>query len=295
MCYFFTKILDMLSFSSKQESKFAEQGFLILDRIIDSQTVSELKKSFTRLFNGEFETGITPDEVNWQFHNGDPTLTRQICNGWKADRTIAGVVLREDFGQMLAQLGGWPGTRIMIDNILWKPPRTRPLGYHQDSAYLKWFVPDDLLTLWIALDDTSRQGGTIEFVCGSHLWAHCDELEGEFHGPEDYCKPMLAAAQAVDIKPEIVHVEVNAGGGSIHHGWLWHGSGHNRGNTDRRSVVLHAMRSDAEFNPQFLQQGIGAIYSKYKHLDDNLLDENYFPILWRQDGYRTPGINHFLA
>jgi len=63
----------------------------------------------------------------------------------------------------------------------------------------------------------------------------------------------------------------------------------------RRALVLHAMRSDAEFNPARLSSGTGAIYSRYKRLGDNVMDENYFPILWREDGYRTPAIERYVA
>jgi hypothetical protein len=54
------------------------------------------------------------------------------------------------------------------------------------------------------------------------------------------------------------------------------------------------MRSDVEYVPQNFAQGIGPIYSRYRRLGDNRLDENYFPILWREDGYRTPQIAAFL-
>ena len=54
------------------------------------------------------------------------------------------------------------------------------------------------------------------------------------------------------------------------------------------------MRSDVEYQPENFGQGIGPIYSRYKRLGDNQLDENYFPILWREDGYRTPQIDGFL-
>ena len=55
------------------------------------------------------------------------------------------------------------------------------------------------------------------------------------------------------------------------------------------------MRSDVQYNPAALDQGTGTIYSRYKRLADNEIDENYFPVLWRADGYRTPGIDVFLA
>jgi len=285
--------LTAFKLTRDQIDRFARDGYLVVERLIDEETVEALRDRFERLFRGEFETGITPDEVNWQEQTGDPSLTRQICNGWKADRTIARVVTRRDLGQAIAELGSWPGTRIMIDNVLWKPPGTRSLGYHQDNAYLAWYTPCDLLSCWIALDDTSADGGTLEFVRGSHKWAHL-QPEGEFHGPEDYQRYMRAAAAAEGVEPEIVHVEVPKGGGSFHHGWTWHGSGRNLGNSHRRSLVLHAMRSDTRYAPEYLGQGTGRIYSRYKRLADNAIDENYFPILWRRDGYRTAGIDSFL-
>ena len=282
-----------MKISANDKSQFEEDGYLVVDELIDSQNISVLHQAFDDLFQGEFETGVRPDEVNWQQLDGDPSLTRQICNGWKANRDIARVVLDATLGQAVAELAGWPGARIMIDNVIWKPQGAKSLGYHQDSSYLAWFTPSDLLTCWIALDDTSAEGGTMELVRGSHRW-DLSEPEGEFHAPADYRLPMRKAAERAGVEPEIAYIEVPAGGGSFHHGWTWHGSGSNAGTRPRRSLVLHAMRNDVEYVPAHFDQGIGPIYSRYKRLGDNQLDENYFPILWRQDGYRTPQIEDFL-
>ncbi len=286
--------MQELKLGGEQTDRFNADGVVVIARIVDEATVEALRASFDRLFRGAFETGVTPDEVNWQEGTGDPSLTRQICNGWKADRTIARVMLREDFGRVLAELSGWPGARIMIDDVLWKPPGARPLGFHQDDAYLTWFTPQELISLWIALDDTSAEGGTMEVVRGSHTWAHSTP-EGEFHGPEDYRKDMELAARAEGSEPEIVPIVVNQGGGSIHHGWLWHGSGQNRSDTPRRALVLHAMSSEARYVPECLGEGTGRIYGRYKRLGDNEMDENYFPILWSRDGRRTPGLDEICG
>jgi ectoine hydroxylase-related dioxygenase (phytanoyl-CoA dioxygenase family) len=283
----------MNEISTVDQENFNNDGFLIVDNLIEGSIIPGLHHAFNDLFRGKFETGVRPDEVNWQQATGDPSLSRQICNGWKANRDIARVVLDEAIGKAIAGLSGWPGVRIMIDNVVWKPPATKSLGFHQDSAYLSWFTPSDLLTCWIALDDTRADGGTIEFARGSHKWK-LSEPEGEFHAPEDYRKPMREAAAREGVDPEIVYIEVNAGGGSFHHGWTWHGSGANLSANPRRSLVLHAMRSDVEYVPENFAQGIGPIYSRYKRLGDNQLDENYFPILWREDGYRTPQVDDYL-
>jgi len=83
---------------------------------------------------------------------------------------------------------------------------------------------------------------------------------------------------------------VAAGGGAFHHGWAWHGSGPNRSGRHRRSLVLHCASSEARFNRAGFGEGNGPIYSRYARLTDDEMDENHFPILWRSDGYRTPGI-----
>ena len=282
-------MIRSINLSKKNVQSFHQDGFLVAENILDTSNLDKLHAIYEDLFNGRFETGIKPDEVNWQYDTGDPSLTRQICNGWKANRTIASVVLHQSLGEAIAKLGSWPGVRIMIDNVLWKPPEAKSLGFHQDSSFLHWFAPSDLITCWIALDNTTAAGGTMELVRNSHRW-QLAEPSGEFHAPENYRKPMLAAAAIAGVEPEIIPVEVPAGGGSFHHGWTWHGSGHNRSNQPRRSLVLHAMRSDAEYVPEKFHTGIGPIYSRYRKLSGNELDENHFPIIWQQDGYRTPGI-----
>ncbi|MDH3377787.1 MAG: phytanoyl-CoA dioxygenase family protein [Gammaproteobacteria bacterium] len=278
----------------EQIEQFQQDGFLLLDCIVDPTTAHRLRGEFDRMFRGEFEIGTLPDEVNWQEGKSDPTLTRQICNGWRASRLIASIVLREDFGHALARLMGWRGTRIMSDNILWKPVGARSLNFHQDNSYLSWYEPTELCTLWITLDDITPDNGTMELVRGSHRWQH-SEPEGEFHGPEDYRAPMRNAARRQNLEPDIVPVAVPCGGGSIHHGWVWHGSGTNHGTSPRRSVVLHAMPSDVLFKPANFSRGTGPIYSRYAKLGSLEMDENYFPTLWREDGYRTKGIDAFIG
>jgi len=275
------------------EAQFNTDGFVIVNKLIDPKTIADLHDAFEQLFQGQFETGVRPDEVNWQYDFGNPSLTRQICNGWKANRVVAGVVLNEQIGQAIGMLAGWRGVRIMIDNVLWKPPGAKSLGYHQDSAYLDWFSPSDLITCWIALDDTRAQGGTMELVRGSHHWQKA-AVQGEFHAPSDYQSVMRQAAELEGVVPDVVPVEVNAGGGSFHHGWTWHGSGENMHQTSRRALVLHAMQADVQYVPEKFSDGIGPVYSRYKRLDDNNLDENYFPVIWSADGYRTVGIERYL-
>lgn len=83
--------------------------------------------------------------------------------------------------------------------------------------------------------------------------------------------------------PEIVPIEVSAGSAVIHHGRTWHGSRDNRGKSSRRSVVAHCMSSAAHFHPV----NVSPVYSRYRRHGTDDMDESFFPVLLRQDGYRT--------
>ena len=282
-----------LTLTPAQVQRFREDGVLIVDRLIEPESADRIAERYEALFRGVFETGVRPDEVNWEEGKSPPDLTRQICNGWKADRTIARVVLREDIGRACATLAGWPGARVMVDNVLWKPAGTRPLGFHQDNSYLDWFAPTELLSCWIALDDTTAHGGTMEVVRGSHLWGRYP-MASQFHGPENYREEMERAAIQVGEEPEIIPIVVPKGGGSFHHGWTWHGSGFNSSPHPRRSLVVHMCSSESRYVLDRLGHGTGEIYSRYRHLDTDVMDENFFPITWDVHGKRTASIERFL-
>ena len=152
--------------------------------------VEILRERFAALFDGDYATGIAPDEVNWKQGRDRDDVTRQICNGWRADDLIAAQVLSEKTGRIAARLGGYRGTRMLQDNCLWKPPGTKSLGMHQDGSYAGYLRPPEMITCWVALDETFAQGGTIEYVRGSHLWPKAPPDRGSFHAPEDWLAPL---------------------------------------------------------------------------------------------------------
>jgi phytanoyl-CoA hydroxylase len=276
--------------TDSQVESFSRDGFVIVERIIDPALATRALARYEHLFAGRFETGLYPDEWNWRAGRDPENLTRQICNAWKSDRDVAKVVLREDIGRACARLGEWPGVRLSQDNVLWKPPRGRALGFHQDSSYEQWAIPSEWVSCWIALEDTSAAQGTVEYVRGSHRWAHWGMIE-EFHGPDDPHVELRMAAHAHGENTEFVPVEVPAGGGAFHAGWTWHGSDVDRSLLPRRSLVAHCMSSEARFHPATT----GYLYSRYKRFGDDGMDESFFPIIWRQDGYRSPFIDPYLA
>eukprot|EP00578_Thalassiosira_sp_NH16_P022206 CAMPEP_0181082206 /NCGR_PEP_ID=MMETSP1071-20121207/3499_1 /TAXON_ID=35127 /ORGANISM="Thalassiosira sp., Strain NH16" /LENGTH=357 /DNA_ID=CAMNT_0023163779 /DNA_START=110 /DNA_END=1179 /DNA_ORIENTATION=- len=151
--------------------------------LLTTQACQQVKDRMPKLFRGEFETGIYPDEWHWREGISRTDAAREMCNSWKSDRTIASIVLNEKLGGLIAQVMGWGSVRIAQDDLVWKPPsstsavvlesRIDTVGFHQDSAYISaQFEPyeNNSVTLWMALDDADEETGCVEYATGSHQW-----------------------------------------------------------------------------------------------------------------------------
>ena len=73
---------DSAMLADQQRQDFDRDGYVVAGQLIERGTVDALRERFDRVFAGEFETGVIPDEVNWQRGSSDKSVTRQICDGW---------------------------------------------------------------------------------------------------------------------------------------------------------------------------------------------------------------------
>jgi ectoine hydroxylase-related dioxygenase (phytanoyl-CoA dioxygenase family) len=168
--------------------------------------------------------------------------------------------------------------------VLWKPPGTKAIGFHQDSSYADYLVPPEMITCWISLHETQADAGPLEFVRGSHIWPKSPPARSEFHAPEDWLAgPRAAAPEGTAL--DTVPVVVGPGGGSFHHGLTWHGSAPNTsGTVARMALVSHFIPVEARFH----ETNVDLTYSRYRRRGDLSLDESFFPVVWSDSGYRTP-------
>ena len=272
--------------------RFREDGFVVLENVLDEVQLEALRASLPKLFAGKFDTGVYPDEWYWREGMSLPDVTRHMANAWKADLTVAKLALSADIGRAAAQLSGWAGVRLGQDTIWWKPPKTKAVAFHQDSSYMDFLDPPRTVTCWVVLDQTHRDAGTLEYVAGSHRWRLAQIPEG-FHAPEDHRALMKrAAVEAGEPDSKTVPIEVPAGSCVFHCGEIWHGSGPNvTSDRSRRSIGVHMIQVDAQFS----NRHGGYIYRRYQRTGDPTLDESYFPILWAEDGRRTDWIDGYCA
>jgi phytanoyl-CoA hydroxylase len=281
-----------IQLTAEQLERYHTDGFLILEQFLPQDLTQRLAQRMEPLFRGEFETSIYPDEWHWRPQLSRNDVTREMCNAWKSDLTIASLALSAEIGRLAATLSGWSGARIGQDSMWVKPPGAREIAMHQDGAYVDYIDPPQMITCWISLDDATVADGTLIYAKGSHQWELVNP-ELEFHAPsQDFRLDMLkAAAQAGVSAPELVAVEIPAGGCAFHHGRTWHALGKTT-RSDRyfHSIGLHLIPAAARFHPV---NKPGYIYGRYKRVGSLEMDENFFPILWTTDGYRTPFLKDY--
>jgi len=283
-------VVDALS--DEQLASWESDGFLILEEgLISARARELLRDRYVRLFDSEYETGIRPDEVNWVPGRDPEDRTRQLCNAWKADTVVAAQVLSVRVGRLAATLAGWSGVRILQDNVLWKPPGTKAIGFHQDASYAGYLVPAEMITCWMSLEATEAGAGPVEYVRGSHRWPKAPPQRSQFHAPDDWLAgPRATAPEGREL--DLVPVVVRPGGGSFHHGQSWHGSAPNEtGTTARMALVSHMIPAETRFH----HETVDVVYSRYRRRGDLSLDESFFPVMWHESGYRTPWLEELPA
>ena len=286
----------------EQLAQYQEDGFIVVEQIISPEFADILRSRYAALFAGKFETGTNPDNFPVRVEEGDLSpITRWMTNPWRCDYSIANFALHPTIGKLVARLNAWLGMRLLQNNIHWKTPGSPSLSMHQDTSYHLWCVPADLSSCWVALADTRADTGTLLCARGSHRWRRIDlpdyqariaekNLEG-FLDPSDFQTFVRESAEYAEVEPEFVPVEVPKGGAAFFHGWVWHGSDANRSTVHRYSISSHGIRPETCFDPAVPAN----VFGRYKRFNDTVMDEAYFPILWTEEGYRTPGMDEYAA
>jgi len=287
-------------FAEHERHSFDRNGFVLRENIITPEVAVSLREHFSELFAGQFPTGVYPDEWHWREGISRPEAFREIVNAWKVSPEVARVALSETLGRLAADLMGWTkGTRIAQDDLLWKPPSTGGVGYHQDCAYISAnFRPEasNSVTVWVALDDATPETGVVEYAVGSHHWPafNSSAVDSSFHGTNDELASVRAAAEAAGAQVDIQKISVPCGAAVFHHQDVWHGSGHNTtADRPRRAIGIHLLRRDVTFRtappPDY-------IYGRYVLGEgDTEVSEQFFPIIWSPDGYVSPIVRRLLG
>jgi phytanoyl-CoA hydroxylase len=269
--------------TDEELAAFDRQGYLLCGRLIDDETVAALRESFARLFREEYDLGEAPDTIAWR-PGGDPLVTRQLCNAWKADQVFQSHVFDRGLAALAAQLMRTETVRVFHDQALHKPPHGgKPVVWHQDYGYWQVLAPAGMVSCWIALDDVTLDGGCMQFIEGSHRWG-LQPPPTAFVGEDmDEALRTLRLPPGTEIRK--VPIVVPAGHGTFHHCLTFHGSGTNESGHVRRAVVNHYMPGHTRYQARFTHG--------HQHLievaDGEIVQGRHFPVVY-QEGRSGPTV-----
>eukprot|EP00439_Symbiodinium_sp_Y106_P056159 s546_g7.t2 len=236
---------------------FQEGGFMIFQELLPPALCTALNERLERILEGDYDTGRPPSKAPGGRavrrnlgRGGGAKTTLRIVDAWRCDQLFQSVVCSEGLGRLAAALGGWPGARVAEDQVWIKPPGAGPLVFHRDSPYFD-FVPDDVITIWIALDPMVPEIGPLQYAVGSHRWGEGRRGTAAQFFDSNHQQLMADAAKREGFRleeVELISVLVPQGGAGIHDGRTWHGSGDNKSQGNcRRGLGIHFVPADVAF------------------------------------------------
>ncbi|MFQ5631481.1 MAG: phytanoyl-CoA dioxygenase family protein, partial [bacterium] len=195
----------------------------------------------------------------------------QRLNLWKINDTIKKYFLNPDLGEMLCKLAGIDGIRIWHDQTLQKQPWANPTAWHLDNPYWSFHSPN-ALSIWIALDDATKQNGCLYYLPGTHKTATYENVEIG----KDIAALFEVYPEWKKIEP--FAAEMKAGWARVHNGLSAHGAGPNMTPYPRRAMTCAYMPDGACFNGQ--QNILSKEYFESLKIGDLLNNEEQNPLLW---------------
>lgn len=145
-----------------------------------------------------------------------------------------------------------PGARLLQSMALVKPPGIgSPKDWHQDSPYFPLDRVDEMVGVWIALDDATLENGCMQVIPGSHRAGSAPHVQG----PTGW---RLDDATVNGVCERITPLPMTAGQALIFDGNLWHFTDANRSRLRRRALQNHylsartAMKPGSAFQPYAL-------------------------------------------
>jgi phytanoyl-CoA hydroxylase len=206
--------------------EFRLRGFAAFGRLLEADEIAALREEYDRVFAEARESARFR---NLAAEGAEMLQIMQVCERSLPFRRL----LYE--ARLLDRVEAVLGPNIMLfhDQALYKPARTGgPIFWHQDNAY--WQCrPANLVSVWLTLDDVTRENGAMQLIPGSHLRpARHEQSRGS--------AALLDSGGEVD-EAEAVVVELPAGGAMLHHCQTLHHTAPNTTARQRRAFAIHYM------------------------------------------------------
>ena len=262
--------------SRQQIDFYQENGFIIIEDFLAPDELEEWRRcvdeAVAQRDGRRHARDDAPASVDEDRYYNNVFVQR--INLWTDHAGMRTLMHDERLGRMATLLSGTEGIRIWHDQALNKPPWGNPTAWHLDVPYWS-FSSRQAISIWVALDDSTRDNGCLYFLPGTHRSATFDNVRiGENLRDLFRVYPQWAQLKSVA-------APMRAGSCSFHNGLLAHGAAANMTPGWRRAMTCAYMPDGSVFNGQknILPPDLFARLQVGDVLD---VDEQN-PLLWRRD------------
>jgi ectoine hydroxylase-related dioxygenase (phytanoyl-CoA dioxygenase family) len=152
----------------------------------------------------------------------------QTMNLWRSSDDVAAFVLSQRFGGIAARLLGVERVRVYHDQALFKEGGGGITPWHQDAGY--WPLDGTrCVTMWLPLQDSTPEMGTLQFASGSNTGSRSDKVISD----ESEAELGRLVESEYTVSPP---VSLAVGDATFHGGWTIHRAFPN--GTDRMRAVM---------------------------------------------------------
>lgn len=196
-------------------ARFERDGFVIIRDVVDADLVREAGGHVEWLHRQHPD--VTPEQLGHEFMTDDPFWLRLVSDDRLVD--IASIFVGDDIA-------------LFASHYVNKPPFTgMPVLWHQDAAY--WpLEPMEVVTLWLAVDESTPENGCVRVVPGSHKeQVHDLRRKGNDN--------VLGSESDVDVdESTAVDIVLQPGDVEVHHPNIMHASNANTSPNRRCGLTI---------------------------------------------------------
>jgi phytanoyl-CoA hydroxylase len=233
-----------MQLTADQIHQFWEEGFLIIENLLDAAEIQTLRTRVDWVASGGAEhiaanlLQVEPQVVAGQAQAETYAASlRKMSHLAFSDAVFQAHARNPKILDVIESLLG-PDLKLYQDQVFMKPPRIGSRQrYHQDMPLGFYIDPPDMVTCWAALDDATIENGCLWMLPGTHKFGIIAEAKWA-----DYEHQSVAGAL-----PEERPVPLKTGSCSFHHGLILHSSRPNLTDQRRRGYATHYVSAYCRF------------------------------------------------
>ena len=213
-------------------SFFKENGFIKIKNVLSADTVQYINETVSAEVNR-----LNTQHLKVELRDTYGKAFLQIENIWIKSDPVREIVFSKRLAKMASDLMGVKGVRMYHDQALFKEPGGGHTPWHADQYY--WPMSNDnMVTVWIPLQETKLELGPLEFSAKSHLIQEGRTLKISDESEKQIQKNLTLKDFKTVVEP------FDLGELSFHAGWNFHRAGPNTTDKMRKVMTIIYMDKD---------------------------------------------------